>query len=179
MRSRKAAIDRTVDRLQRVALCVTDRPVMTTGGQPPRSLPRFAFAPTQQAAPLGTTRGRRGLFLAMTIFYNVVDSAFETADHVQVAGYRYAVLDRQDREIIEFHWHPAGSSPITYPHLHLSGRLAPLDLGPGIEPIRLGEIHLPTAGMITLADVVRLLITELGVGPRRADWERVLAEAGG
>ena len=60
------------------------------------------------------------------------------------------------------------------PHLHLSGRLPPLDPGPATEPAALGEIRLPT-GFVTLADVVWLLITEFGIAPRRADWEAILA----
>ena len=89
------------------------------------------------------------------------------------------MLDAEEREVLAYHWHPVGVSPVTFPHLHLSGRLPALDAGPRQEPLRLGGMHLPTGGMVTLADVVRLLIAECGVAPRRADWERVLADAAG
>lgn len=71
---------------------------------------------------------------------------------------------------------------MTYPHLHLSGRLPPLELGSRAGSVRLGGMHLPTGGeigQVTLGDVVRLLITEFGVAPRRAGWRRVVAEADG
>lgn len=106
----------------------------------------------------------------------------DDAPVVRTSEYRYQILDAEGQEILAYHWHPVGVSPVTYPHLHLSGRLAPLDLGPGREPIRLGGMHLPTGGrvgMVTLADVVRVLIDEFGVQSRRADWRRILAEATG
>ena len=105
-----------------------------------------------------------------------VEPTTSGALEVRAASYRYRLLDANEREILAYHWHPIGVSPITYPHLHLSGRLAPLDLGPREDPVRLGGMHLPTGGPVTLADVVRLLITEFGVIPRRADWEQILAE---
>lgn len=93
---------------------------------------------------------------------------------VRPTRYRFVVLDGQEREIVAYHWHPSGVSTVAYPHLHLSGRLSPLDAGRGAEPVALGQMHLPT-GPVTLADVVRLLITEFGVEPRRDDWDAVLA----
>lgn len=92
---------------------------------------------------------------------------------IRTTSYAYQVLDHEDREILAYHLHPAGVSPITFPHLHLCGRLTPLDLGPGVEPAALGDMHLPT-GVVTLADVVRLLIDEFDITPRRADWDAVL-----
>ena len=97
---------------------------------------------------------------------------------VHPRGYRFHLLDRDDREILAYHWHPEGVSPITEPHLHLSGRLRPLDAGDRVAPLALGEMHLPT-GVVTLAQVVRWLITEFEVRPRRDDWETVLSNVGG
>lgn len=93
---------------------------------------------------------------------------------VSTSAYRYHILDRDGREILAYHCHPDGVSSVTEPHLHLSGRLSPLDTGPRDIPVRFDEMHLPT-GMVTLAQVVRLLITEFGVEPRRDDWEAVLS----
>lgn len=87
--------------------------------------------------------------------------------------YRYHLLDSDGREILAYHSHPSGVSPITWPHLHLSGRLAPFDAGRGEAPVSLGGRHLPT-GPVTLADVVRMLIAEFEVRPRRADWAAVI-----
>ncbi len=117
--------------------------------------------------------------LAVMHDYVVVPSpAPALAYRVQTTRYRYEIQDSLERELLAFHWHPSGRSNVVHPHLHLSGRLPPLDIGPRDAPIALGEMHLPTGGLVTLTDVVRLLITEFGVAPRRADWAAVLADVG-
>lgn len=129
--------------------------------------------------PLRVGDGSR---LGMTMDHRyMVAPTDDGATIVRTTEYRYRILDPNGLEILAYHWHPAGVSPVTYPHVHLSGRLPPLALGPRGGAVRLGGMHLPTGGevgAVTLADVVRLLITEFGVGPRRADWERIVAEAG-
>lgn len=81
---------------------------------------------------------------------------------IRTVGYRYALLDANGRELISYHWHPAGRSNATYPHLHLGE-------GP------LAHAHIPT-GFVTLPDVVRLAIGGLSVRPRRSDWDNVLTQ---
>lgn len=81
-------------------------------------------------------------------------------------GYRYALEDREGRALVSYHWHPHGPSPVTTPRLHLGSRL----VRPGVP---FGGVHLPT-GFVTLADVIRVVMVELGVEPRRDDWEAVL-----
>jgi hypothetical protein len=172
-KSRKEAVDDALDHLGRVAACVTNRPVLATLPRSPTQRPYFGFAPAGEAAPL-RVGGRRRLSLSMVHEYEVVPAAQPRAYTVRTIGYWYSLLDRQEREIIAFHWHPAGIRPIVILHLHLSGRLQPLDLGPGAEPAALGQMHIPT-GPVAFADVVWLLIAEFGVEPRRADWDAVLA----
>ena len=173
-KSPKAAVDTALDRLRPIAACVTDRLVVASGFRPLTQPHEFAFAPLREPVPLRTAGRQRRLLLTMKHSYAIVEAAdAPDAFEVRTTGYRYHVLDLQQREVLAYHWHPEGISPITYPHLHLSGRLSPLDLGPRQEPAALGEMHLPT-GFVTLADVVRLLITEFGIAPRRADWEAIL-----
>lgn len=90
-------------------------------------------------------------------------------------SYESRLLDREEREILAFHWHPVGLSHVTDPHLHLASRLIPLDMGRDQDPLALAGIHIPT-GFVTLEDVVRLLITEIGIRPRRTDWGDLLRE---
>jgi hypothetical protein len=71
--------------------------------------------------------------------------------------------------LFAYHWHPVGRSHETRPHLHISGRT---------DPAELGDAHFPT-GPITIADVVRFLIADFQVRPRRADWSRILDSATG
>lgn len=83
---------------------------------------------------------------------------------VATTGWVYRVNDAAEQELFAYHWHPPGHSHVTRPHLHVSGRT---------DPTELGDAHFPT-GPVALADVVRLLIQDFDVRPRRADWSRVL-----
>ncbi|MGH2607817.1 MAG: hypothetical protein ACRDHF_01900 [Tepidiformaceae bacterium] len=80
-------------------------------------------------------------------------------------AYRYRLVVRE-RELLVFHWNPAGPEGKPFPHLHLS---AAAEVGNRA----LTRAHIPT-GEVTLRDVVRLLIEELGIRPRRNDWRRIL-----
>src|SRR5206468_2507992 len=93
---------------------------------------------------------------------------FET----RVAGYWYEIAGADGRELIAFHWHPVGASPITFPHLHLSSRIGSIAID-GDNKVALGEMHIPT-GPVEMGDVARLLIAEFGAQPRRLDWAAVL-----
>jgi hypothetical protein len=88
------------------------------------------------------------------------------------ASYTYRIADVDDREILAYHRHPVGISPITHPHLHLTSRARSFEI-PIQRRIALGEMHIPT-GFTTPADVVRLLLTEFEVEPRRLDWAAIL-----
>lgn len=94
-----------------------------------------------------------------------------------VRRYFFGVADLADRELFAYHWHPDGSSDVLTPHLHVS--VAPPVVlpvrfgGPEDDRLKLGKLHFPTHH-IELPELVRFLIVELGVGPRRADWEAVL-----
>ena len=139
----------------------------------------FSFAPIGEPVLLRSAAGTRLILLRMSSQYAIdAGEADNGPFSVRSVGYFYEVRDRQEREVLSYHWHPVGRSPIIHPHLHLSGRLAPLDTGPRDAPIAFGEMHLPTGGPVTLTDIVRLLITEFGVPPRRADWAAILADVG-
>ena len=66
-----------------------------------------------------------------------------------------------------WHWHPMSNlsedaSP--WPHLHAYGAR---------DTLTLHKLHLPT-GRVSLEAVVRFLIEDLDVAPRRTDWRAVL-----
>jgi hypothetical protein len=88
--------------------------------------------------------------------------------HVAILGYLYAIGD-EGRELLSYHWHPSGHSPITWPHMHVGANVQVGDRW-------LGKVHLPT-GPVGLERVVALAITELGAKPLREDWERLIREA--
>ncbi|MGH2561244.1 MAG: hypothetical protein ACRDJH_19415 [Thermomicrobiales bacterium] len=91
---------------------------------------------------------------------------------VSIVGYNFEILDTEEQEILAYHWHPVSISPVAHPHLHLTHRARPFELSSG-RRIALAEVHIST-GFLTLADIVRLLITEFDVEPRRSDWAAVL-----
>lgn len=79
-------------------------------------------------------------------------------------------LDNADgREILAYHWHPAGRSPVTRPHLHLG-------LGAGTLRSELQKAHMGT-GFVTPVMLLVLLLESFDVRPRRADWVMVLESA--
>jgi hypothetical protein len=85
-----------------------------------------------------------------------------------ILGYLYAI-GFEGRELVSYHWHPSGHSPITWPHMHISANVQVGDRW-------LGKVHLPT-GPVGLERVVALAITELGAKPLRDNWELVIREA--
>ena len=87
---------------------------------------------------------------------------------VRVVAYAYTLSDSNQREILNYHWHPLGNSRIITPHLHLEqGALV------GLSGIR--DSHLPT-GPVSIIAFLRFLIEELSVDPVRRDWELLLAD---
>jgi hypothetical protein len=83
---------------------------------------------------------------------------------VSTAGWIYDLADADDTPIVAFHWHPQGSGRVTYPHIHAYSVH---------ELEELHKLHPPT-GRISIESVVRFLIEDLDVVPRRADWRAIL-----
>jgi hypothetical protein len=69
----------------------------------------------------------------------------------------FSIDDEAHQEIIAFHWHPDGQSPVTHPNLHISA-------GAQLGYAQLQNAHVPT-GHINLQDVLRFAITDLGIEP--------------
>jgi len=125
---------------------------------------------------LRTGNAQRTIFFEFTFSYTLDQPSDPRHNYgVRIVSYEQRILDRDDREILAFHWHPTGRSNVIDPHLHLSGRLNPIDIGRNQELLPLADMHIPT-GFVTLEDVVRLLITEFGITPRLADWDALLRE---
>jgi hypothetical protein len=70
---------------------------------------------------------------------------------VEIVGYLYAI-GYEGRELVSYHWHPRGTSPITWPHMHVGS-----DIHVGARWF--GKVHLPT-GVVGLERVVALAIAE-------------------
>ena len=154
-RSPTSALRPFGESLQQAVSCVSHVHVVLVA-------PRFTLRP--EPVVIGWDRA---LSLTMDVFYEAVPAAVGSRRwRIATTGYRYTLGDSEDREFVSYHWHPRGPSPVTTPHLHLGSRL----VRPGLP---FAGVHLPS-GFVTLADVLRTVIAELGVKPRRGDWEAVL-----
>lgn len=91
--------------------------------------------------------------------------------------YQYRLLDRDGRELLVYHWQPgANFRGPDHPHLHISASLSAQINALERRSIDLDMLHLAT-GRVSLASVVRMLITEFGIAPRRHDWTEMLDRA--
>lgn len=87
---------------------------------------------------------------------------------VRSVGYSYTIRTSADQEVLAYHWHPDQTAEMRAHHLHL---------GPASGAnLQVRSAHLPT-GFISIARIAELLIRDLGVRPRRQDWDEVLAAA--
>jgi hypothetical protein len=86
---------------------------------------------------------------------------------VRVVGYSYALVGRNETEILVFHWHPDGRSPITEPHLHIKTSLV------GVE---LSKSHVPT-GIVSAQSFLQFLIRDLRVEPLCPGWQAILNDS--
>lgn len=99
---------------------------------------------------------------------------------VATASYHYRILDYREDEIVVYHWHPTGKSPVKTPHLHVGAAdsiVLQQRIGSRLatRKTHLGRLHFPTRHIL-LEDIVELLIREFRVDPLRADWEAVLRD---
>ncbi|MGH3545997.1 MAG: hypothetical protein ACRDPW_08755 [Mycobacteriales bacterium] len=120
---------------------------------------------------LKTRNTQVGLQLAMR--YEIVHAPGDRDRgpyRISTLGYLYSIHSADGAEALSYHWHPFGNSAVTWPHLHI-GTVA---LAP--EGLITKKAHLPTA-RISLEQVLRVCITELGVIPLRDDWQQVLADS--
>jgi hypothetical protein len=134
------------------------------GGYAPSATPHALIMAGNDAVAL---RGESRLTLSVSEHYNITNDP-DMGWQVQRAAYFYAVGRHDTGELLAYHWHPLGKSPVVSPHLHVR---ANIQLGERW----LGKVHLPT-GPIELEDVVALTIEELGAEPLREDWELLLNE---
>jgi hypothetical protein len=153
-----------VYRLRRVTAlsCLTPAYVELRGYAPSPAPHPFALAKGETVR----LRGESQLGLSVIEEYDIAQTP-EGGWQTRVVAYFYAI-EQDGSELLAYHWHPHGKSPITSPHLHVRADVQ-------VGERWLGKVHLPT-GAIELEDVVALAIEELGADPLREDWELLLRE---
>jgi hypothetical protein len=113
-----------------------------------------------QVGKQGTIKLRGGLYLKVQLNYEIInDSNVQGGYKVNTTAYSYAILDRHEKDLVRYDWHP-NIDNIPYPHIH-------------VEDSKLKKHHLPTS-RIALEQVLRLLITQCGVKAKKKDWSAVL-----
>ena len=91
---------------------------------------------------------------------------------VTTLAYEYLLRTRDGQDVVGYHWHPAGVSHETNPHIHLgSAQLAD-------NAVISKRAHFPT-GRVTMESVIRLAISQLGASPLTDKWNDRLVETEG
>jgi hypothetical protein len=112
---------------------------------------------------------RNGHTLSLELYHRYIVRAAEgdrgpwTASTVE---YVYEVGDERGEPIAAWHWHPGTRRPedaVQWSHLHAYGSR---------ETLTLHRLHLPT-GRVSIEAVVRFLIEDFDVIPRRDDWSAI------
>jgi hypothetical protein len=134
----------------------------------------FRGSPASLRAAAG---GPSGLFLDVLLHVDIVEAQTARARrlwHATIRMYQYRLLDHDRRELLVYHWQP-GSAFLgpDHPHLHVSASLTAQTSAIEKRSINLDKLHLAT-GRVSLASVVRMLITEFRVAPRRHNWSETL-----
>ena len=152
--------------IQRAVSCVTPSVVDVAGGYHPSPIPHRLTMNDGLPVALG---GQSQFMLRLQQYYRV-DETGGAGGHWRVAvlEYYYSIHDAEEKEVLLYHYHPRGNSPVETPHLHLGH-------GAQVERIEVRNTHLPT-GTVSLNAVLRVLIEEMGVQPRRADWDSILTD---
>ena len=157
------AIEARREAAARSLACVTRVPVRTGGGW--REGEPVVVALGEGAAVQLGGEGRLSLAASEHIVAHQGDAGWEA----RTVAYMY-VVGVDGNELLAFHWHPAGPSSAQTPHLHVGAEIQ-------VGAVWLAKAHLPT-GVVALADVLRLVLGELGVRSLCDDWQTVLAEVG-
>jgi hypothetical protein len=98
-------------------------------------------------------------------FHSVEDPDAAAAQrwHISTLAYDYRLSRATDSaELLSWHWHPRTGVP--FPHLHVTAT--------GWNR----RSHVPS-GRVSVEAVLRLLLSELGVPPKREDWANVLDDS--
>jgi hypothetical protein len=162
----REAVEEFLRPLRRVVSCVTPGILNIRGGYHLSARPHSVLIGDGLPVRLAGT-GR--LMFRMVHHYRVAEASGERSPwKVRTAAYYYSLDDFNEREVISYHWHPEGQSPIRFPHLHVGP-------GAGCQREEIGTAHCPT-GRISVAEFLRFAIVDFRVEPLRDDWSDVFAE---
>lgn len=155
------AVTNYVTPLSLALSCVTTSVLNVAGGYKPGNVhvAHLSGSPTKLSGEIPLT-------LSVRQNYRIVEDELPRGPwKVSIVAYSYVLAEPEGAEFIAYHWHPLIPN-VSFPHLHLQSGLQ-------LGFKRLQGVHIPTH-RIAVEDVLRFVITELGVTPRRADWSEIL-----
>jgi hypothetical protein len=163
-------VNNFLDPLHKTISCVTQAQLNIRGGYFPTTTDEPHALTLADGLPQRLS-GPSGLSLVVKQYYYVIKEDDPGRDpwRVRTAEYNYNLRDIEGKVVIAYHWHPAPKFKVRDPHLHL-------EQGAKVGRAEIHRAHIPT-GRVAVEDVIRFVITEFGVEPLRADWDRVLADA--
>ena len=163
-RTPRQALDSFLGPFQRAVSCITNAVFQCKLSAKPGLHGVAALLPQTKLKAAKET-----FYVGVTLYFRIIEETGALRPYrVTTTAYYYDLLDSEGKEIIAYHWHPEGISPIRFPHLHLSA-------GGGCQREELTTAHLPT-GRIAVEDFLRLAIVDFKVEPLRADWRQVFSE---
>lgn len=178
------AVDDFVEPLRETLACILTGTVFGSGNAVGRRHGLTLYTegqPSPNVARLSTHGGEGDLLFQLVHLYADVPvprGDQRGAYEVRTSFYHYRILDREENELVVYHWEPEGISPVRMPHLHVPAApslVLPQRAGSrqSSEKTHLGKFHLPT-GWITIEAIAELLIRDFKVDPRNSNWEDVL-----
>jgi hypothetical protein len=163
-RNARGAVDRYLGRLQRQISCVTETVFQLSTEE--RAWGKVFIAFLRRGDPVALGGETRLMLSAREYFRLVEEPSARERWATRTTTYYYTLNDMAGREIISYHWHSEAPGNVLFPHLHIGA-------GAKLGWPKPGEAHIPT-GKVALHDLLRLAIAELGVRPRRKDWNQIL-----
>ncbi len=118
--------------------------------------------------------GAQPLKFRLLHLYEVIASDGGYAVHTRAYTYQFELVDVPRPEIVIYHYDPRPDpdpkadpeKKVLTPHLHVRG----LE-----NPLFLGKAHFPT-GRVSIEEVLRFAVRELGVIPINDNWRTILDE---
>jgi hypothetical protein len=146
--------------------CVTDVVLDNRGGNYEADQPHAVTLGGGDPIPLDA---ERDLALRISLQYRIVPAESPRGPFkATITAYSYIVEEQAGAELLAYQWHPDARGARPWPHLHFRAA------GQVGDPAW-SKIHFPT-GRVALEEVLRLLLDEMGVHPRREDWRERLQE---
>lgn len=144
------------------------QPSVTPGGKSEKGRQHGILLTGDANGGYARLSGKHGLEMLARLRYEIVPDDRDSYGPLRVTtkAYDYSIQTADKSKIIDFHWHPAGSSCVTFPHCHIGGAQLRDDA------VLTRKMHVPT-GRITLEYAIRFAV-EIGCEPHNDRWEKVL-----